>query len=264
MKDADEHVRNLLNDVFGEKSSRDRGSFIRAGMNIIELPRLYELICEHMPKRVLEIGMANGTSSIVISEALKTNGGGSLTSIDPYQSKSIDSGGFASQGLTNLSALGLDAGHTLIEKPDYLALPELLADGQTFDFILVDGYHSFDYTFIDVFYADLLLKCQGVLCIHDSTMPAVYKVLKYFEKTKPYRRLSPPTFKGDPAKRREMSNFGVAASVARSFYRRGGSLLGLTPIKYQELRERSTRWNTLIAYQKLAEHLAPERVCPSF
>ena len=37
-----------------------------------------------------------------------------------------------------------------------------------FDFIFIDGWHTFDYTLVDMFYADRLLRIGGYLLIDDA------------------------------------------------------------------------------------------------
>ena len=70
-----------------------------------------------------------------------------LTSIDPFQKTQWNSNGL--KLLTNSKLINR---HNLIEK-SYEALPELLKDNKNkFDFIFIDGWHTFDYTLIDFFY----------------------------------------------------------------------------------------------------------------
>lgn len=55
------------------------------GMRPSKILVLCELIREHKPKRVLEIGMANGSSTVAMLEVLDSLGDGNLVSIDPFQ-----------------------------------------------------------------------------------------------------------------------------------------------------------------------------------
>jgi hypothetical protein len=79
----------------------------------------------------------------------------------------------------------------LIEEPSHTALPQLLRMGRRFDFILIDGWHSFDYAFVDYFYADLLLNDGGLLLIDDAQGAQVHQVCRFVETHKPYQRLGP-------------------------------------------------------------------------
>ena len=61
--------------------------------------------------------------------------------------------GIGGQGVRNVAAAGFANMHRLMEEYDYIALPQLVAEKAQFDMVFIDGYHSFDYTFLDFFYA---------------------------------------------------------------------------------------------------------------
>src|SRR5204862_913148 len=82
------------------------------------------------------------------------------------------------QGVENVRAAGFAAMHECIAEPDYVALPALVKKGETFDFILIDGYHSFESTLLDFFYCDRLLADGGLVVFHDTAFPAVYKAVR--------------------------------------------------------------------------------------
>jgi predicted O-methyltransferase YrrM len=236
-------VRDLMKRVYGEPAGATAGAFSRDGMNFVELVRLYEVARKSGCRSALEIGMATGTSSVVIGEALRKNGGGSLTSVDPFQTSRE---GYDSAGLKSMISAGLDGSHRLIERPDYLAMPQLVEGNSSFDLILIDGYHSFDYTMLDVFFADLLLKIGGVLALHDSSMPSVFKVLRYLELHKSYERISPPAVMD-------------VDSLPLRFLRRLRTLAS-GPRSARLARSRREQWKNLSAYRKLADRQAPEAV----
>lgn len=242
MNDATAVVHDVLMRAFPGKELRAQRAFTRAGMSPEELVRLYELVASKQPGDVLEIGMASGTSTIVMLSALSagSNGGGSrLTSVDPFQTSR-----FEGVGQSLVRSMGYTDSHRLIETPDYVALPELLGAGEQFDVVLVDGYHSFDYTLLDIFYADLLLRRDGILVVHDSSWPAVFKALRFLEAHKDYRRLSPPPF---------LRLDGIAAKSLRRL-----RVYASGPARIRAFEERRTRWHTLAAYRKMSEKMAPE------
>ena len=236
---SDVIVRDVLARAFPGKELRDQKAFTRAGMSPEELVRLYELVEQQKAARVLEVGMASGTSTVVILSALAKTGDGTLTSIDPFQTTQ-----FAGSGRERVRAMGFADRHRHLEQPDYLAMPQLLAAGESFDFVLVDGYHSFDYTLVDVFFADLLLRTGGVLAVHDSSWPAVLKVLQFLETHKDYRRVSPP-----PLVRRDGL---VSKAVGRAKIYGGGAR------RIKAFEDRRRNWHTLAAYRKMSERMAPE------
>ena len=51
------------------------------------------------------------------------------------------------KGLEAVQRAGLSNRHTLLEEPNYYALPDLMRQGYKFDFIFIDGDHSFEFAF---------------------------------------------------------------------------------------------------------------------
>jgi len=69
-------------------------------------------------------------------------------------------------------------------------LPELIERGVTIDFAFIDGMHTFDYTVIDLFFADKLLRKGGIICIHDMELPSKRKAFRYLLGHRKYSQLS--------------------------------------------------------------------------
>ena len=151
-------------------------------------------------RRVLVVGCANGLSALAICQALEDGGAppaAQLTSIDPFQSTQ-----WAGTALANLARAGLAHRHRLLEEKSYAALPALLAAvragvEQPFDAIFVDGMHLFDYTLVDLFFADLLLRDGGVLLLDDVRHRGVAPVYDYVIKNWPHYRLVADTVCAD-------------------------------------------------------------------
>ena len=122
----------------------------------------------------LEIGCAYGLSSMFICDSLARKNAPCLhTIVDPYQNSV-----FAGQGVKNLEGAGLRC-FELIEEPSELALPQFLKSGARFDAILIDGYHTFDQTIVDLYYATKLLRVGGYLALDDCDLPAVNRAARY-------------------------------------------------------------------------------------
>ena len=49
------------------------------------------------------------------------------------------------------------------------------------DFIFIDGWHTFDYTLVDFFYADLLVREGGMIIVDDVLHRGVNKFEKYIK-----------------------------------------------------------------------------------
>jgi predicted O-methyltransferase YrrM len=143
---------------------------------------LYNFVVNNKCTKVLEIGMANGMSSVAILSGLIKNYEDDnnleikLTSIDPYEKTD-----YLSNGLTNIRMIPNfnEKYHELIEETDIIALPKLLEKKEKYDLIFIDGWHTFDYVLLDNFYADLLLNVNGFIINDDYCYKSIEYVHKY-------------------------------------------------------------------------------------
>lgn len=241
---AEQSVKELLGSVYGVSADVD-AAFTEDGMSVSELIELHRLASETGCTEALEIGMARGTSSVVICAAISTRKDAQLISIDPFQHSHYRGAGVASVGRAGFSDI-----HELREAPDYLALSDLVREGRRFDLVFVDGWHSFDYALVDIFFADLLLRDQGVLPLHDTDSPAVYKAARFLETHKPYERVSPAMAKS-------------ARGLAHRVVGRLKAGLGGAQVRVDR-HARRTRWKTLAAYRKRASVQTPEPLATDF
>jgi len=153
--------------------SKDEASFI------------YALLKKHEIKRTMEVGFAYGYSAACIIAAT----GSHHVAIDPFQSS------FDHAGMKNLEALGYGTQCKLREAPSHVALPELLKEGKTFQFIFVDGGHRFDEIFVDWYYSDLLLEKDGYVLFHDLWMRSTQMVAAFIQANRADYRNIPTTLK---------------------------------------------------------------------
>jgi predicted O-methyltransferase YrrM len=125
-------------------------------------------------KKCIEVGMAFGISAFYILSNKETQ----LISIDPFQSTQWNN-----NGIKLLKEFGFNKRHKCMEKKSYEALPELLKkEGErSFDFVFIDGWHTFDYTLLDFFYANLLLKINGYIVIDDALHAGVKSCISYLD-----------------------------------------------------------------------------------
>jgi predicted O-methyltransferase YrrM len=220
------------------------------GMQAREIAILCRIARDQKCRSILEVGMANGSSTVALLRTLDENGGGTVVSIDPFQNRDENGVAYAigGQGVRNVAASGLGHCHRLMEEYDYIAMPQLVAERASFDMIFIDGYHSFDYTFLDFFYADLLLKEGGVCAFHDTGWPTVYKVTDFLMKNKDYAPLGPR-----PSR--------YLASVAMRGLRRGVHMI---TSRDAEMRERRQSWGSVAAFRKLRSSMCPETKLVNF
>ena len=124
--------------------------------------------------RTLEVGCAYGLSSLYICSAIHGRAGASHTIIDPFQNTRWDG-----VGVMNLEKAGFRC-FSLIETGSECALPRLLEHMEgRFDFIFIDGWHTFDHTLLDCFYATRLLRVGGYLAVDDAYFPSVRRVVGF-------------------------------------------------------------------------------------
>jgi predicted O-methyltransferase YrrM len=164
---------------------------------------LHATVLSRRPAEVLEVGMAQGVSTVAIGSALEALGAGRLTSIDPNQSTDWES-----VGCETIRRAGFAHRHTLIEEPDFTALPRLVAEGRRYDFVYIDGWHTFDYTLLDLFYADKLVTRGAIVAVNDCGYAAVAKALRWFTTHRRYREL----------------DVGLATRIRPPIYEQAGSV----------------------------------------
>jgi len=168
-----------VRDPNGKNSHRLVGSAIPFDEGLA----LYNWIRRTKPLRTIEIGMAYGLSTLFICQAHADNGlGGTHIVIDPGQSET-----YHSIGCLNVERAGLIDQMQFFEAPSYQVLPRLLNEKERFQMVFIDGMHTFDYAFVDFFYADLLLDVNGYLVFDDVWMPSVLKAVIYVTRNRKYR-----------------------------------------------------------------------------
>jgi predicted O-methyltransferase YrrM len=166
----------LIQDIFERSQVTDESGNIhplRDGISPEEGALLLSLISQHNFTRTLEIGCAFGVSSLYICEALSRQCSGHHTILDPGQYSE-----FHGVGIANLQRAGFDF-FEFIEKPSEVALPALLAEGRKFQFALIDGWHTFDHTLLDLFYVNRLLEEGGIVAIDDLHLHGVRRAVRY-------------------------------------------------------------------------------------
>ena len=164
-------VVDIISSQSYKKENGETISFTSA-IDIDEAEFISSLIKKYRPQKTIEIGFAEGASSLAILDSL-TPLGGQHTIIDPFQSTQ-----WKNAGLNLLKKFGY-SNFRLIEKKSEFALPELLEKNEKFDFAFIDGYHTFDHTLLDAFYLTRMLNKGGLLLIDDVQMPAINKCIRY-------------------------------------------------------------------------------------
>jgi predicted O-methyltransferase YrrM len=133
----------------------------------------------------LEIGMAFGVSTLFICEALRRREKASRhVVIDPFQRTD-----WRGIGLRNVAAAGCLEMVDFIEERSEFALPKLLAEERTFDFVFVDGLHTFDQALVEFYYLNRMLKVGGAMIFDDANWPSIRAATRYIATYPAYRVL---------------------------------------------------------------------------
>lgn len=157
---------------------------LNAQIGQAEAEALYATVRRISPERAIEVGMAQGLSTLAILTAMNDNGRGRLTSIDPNQTSE-----WQGVGVANVARSGLAHRHEMVEDFDYLALPRLLERGQRVQFGYIDGWHTFDYVALDHFYVDKMLDVGGVMGFNDCGHFAVHRAIQLLTANRRYEEM---------------------------------------------------------------------------
>src|SRR5262245_43706576 len=182
--DADkriQRVRAVRAELHRAGPTRQRpfdGDFERVALPAADGDLLRDMLVADEAHRVIEIGLAYGSSALAIGEALCSTGGTEVSHIviDPFQTSAFDNVGWDA-----LNAAGLAAQTTLISEVSSIALARLVSDGFTADAAFVDGSHRFHEVFVDFYFLRKLVRPGGLIVLDDATWPSVATALRYFD-----------------------------------------------------------------------------------
>jgi len=145
---------------------------------------LMKIVSDVKAEVTLETGLAFGASAIAICHAKQSFHSERKIhyAIDPNQNDFYEGA-----ALVALEQEGLDNQFKLLEGPSHMKLPELISNNEKLDFAFVDGWHTFDYTLLDFFLIDKILKPGGIIAFHDMQALSKQKVLRYILTHRKYR-----------------------------------------------------------------------------
>lgn len=188
---------------------------------------LQKLVRELDPTVSLEVGLAYGISALYICDALNARDGTQHIAIDPNQTGAIDPNehrtsrgdSWGGIGMANLRRAGYGAIVRLIEAPSYRALAELEVSGQRIDFAFIDGWHTFDFTLVDLFFIDRMLNVGGVVAFDDASWPAIRKVCRFVRTNLAYSVLRVDGSDSEPSLKRRLAEGLLRSSPFRTLLR---------------------------------------------
>jgi predicted O-methyltransferase YrrM len=140
---------------------------------------LQRVIRDVRPRISVEVGLAYGISTLYICEAMSEVGGLKHIVCDPDQFGGIGPG-FHGVGLKNVRDSGFSSLVEFHPVSSHILLPQLEQQGIRVQFAFLDGWHTFDYTFVEFFYIDRILDVGGVVVFDDTkNYLAIRKVIRY-------------------------------------------------------------------------------------
>jgi len=161
-------------DIIASKGFKDaEGTFtqLHSSVTDMEVGFLNDLIAMCRPRTSLEVGCAQGISSLAICEAIGEDAGHTI--IDAFQSTE-----WKGHGVHNLRAAGF-SNFRLIEQRSEFALPRLCEEGASFDFVFVDGWHTLDHVMVEFFYIDRMLPVGGIVAFDDTALTGLNRLMRY-------------------------------------------------------------------------------------
>jgi predicted O-methyltransferase YrrM len=136
---------------------------------------LQRVIADIKPRTTLEIGCAYGVSTLYICEALTSlDQPARHIVLDPFQSTQ-----WRGIGVKNAREAGFGDLLDFREQRSELALPQLVQEGVTIQFALIDGWHTFDQVMVEFYYLNRMLETGGVLVFDDADRRSVNRAIRH-------------------------------------------------------------------------------------
>jgi predicted O-methyltransferase YrrM len=155
-----------------------------AGIAVEDGLYIYQLCRRVRPRRTLEVGFAEGFSTLYFLAAARENGAGLHVAVDPFENSD-----YHGIGLQKVRETEMSAGFRFLEEKSVVALPRLAAEGLPYDVIFIDGDHKYDAELADFVLADVLCPKGGYLLFHDTWMASTKKLVSFIQGNRAdYRR----------------------------------------------------------------------------
>jgi predicted O-methyltransferase YrrM len=137
-----------------------------------------ELAVAERARTTLEVGLGLGLGALSLCAALLEVAGEEAhhVVVEGFP------GDFGAAGTRTLRDAGVEAMVEQIHDESQLALPRLVAEGRGFDLAVIDGDHRFEGVFLDLCYADRLVRPGGLVIVDDLWMPAIRLAVSYAER----------------------------------------------------------------------------------
>jgi predicted O-methyltransferase YrrM len=150
-----------------------------AGVTAEDGVYIYELCRRVRARSTLEVGFAEGLSTLYFLAAAKADGAGPHVAIDPFENSD-----YYGIGLQKVRETGMSADFRFLAEKSVSALPRLAAEGSHYDVIFIDGDHKYDSELADFVLADVLCPKGGYLLFHDIWMDSTMKLASFIQRNR--------------------------------------------------------------------------------
>jgi len=173
-------MNQVLEEIFVKMETLDEDGNVRKVDDCISRPEavmLENMVRVSQPRVTIEVGLAHGVSALVFCDVLRKEAKNENTihyAVDPNQSIT-----YRNAAVTALKRAGLEGHLKVLNGPSHIEIPNLIKSGVVVDCAFIDGWHTFDYTLIDFFLVDKMLKRGGYVAFHDVYGKAKQKVIDF-------------------------------------------------------------------------------------
>jgi predicted O-methyltransferase YrrM len=176
--DVRRHVDRLHTQGYVE--AEDGGSIPLGPHSLAEVDArdIRDLAVSERVGTTLEVGLGLGLGTLTLCEALLTVGRPDAQHV-VVEGFSSDFGG---AGARTVRAAGVEDMVELVHEESQLALPRFAVEGRCFDLALIDGDHRFEGVFLDLCFADRLVRPGGLVIVDDLWIPAIRLAVSYVER----------------------------------------------------------------------------------
>lgn len=150
------------------------------GIGVADGLYIYDLVRQVRPLCTVEVGFAEGFSTMYFLAALHSNGSAVHVAVDPYETSA-----WHGIGLQKVKEAGMRERFRFLPAKSIAALPELNREAKPYEIILIDGDHRFDGAFTDFVLSDPICPKGGYILLHDLWLPSTKKVIAYIEHNRP-------------------------------------------------------------------------------
>jgi predicted O-methyltransferase YrrM len=126
----------------------------------------------------LEVGLGLGMGTLTLCAALLEVGRPEARHV-VVEGRPQD---FGAAGTRTVRDAGVGRLVEQVDEESQLALPRMVVEGRRFDLALVDGDHRFEGVFLDLCFADRLVRPRGLVIVDDLWFPPVRLAVSYAER----------------------------------------------------------------------------------